>query len=232
MAVITISRQFGCGGEYVAERVADLLEFKLFNKELVKYAAVLTGSDEKKIKIFDEEEHSTFRSFMSKYFDMNMFSDLFSETDYSAKTLRQIMADQQDSIFDSYGKQDSIDDAEAFQEMLRRIINKVAEHTDAVIVGRGGVCILQNNPQAVHVRFVAEMEDRIEWVSSREKLSRKQAMERIKDVDSRKRSYFKHYFDKDIDDHWLYHCVFNLSKLDIQEASMAIVGLAKLKLKL
>jgi len=232
MAVITISRQYGCGGEYVAERVADQLKFRLFNKELVQFAAVLSGSDEEKIKMFDEEEHSTLRSFMSKYFDMNMFSDLFTDTDYSPKTIRQIISNENETFFDTYGKQDDISDADAFQEMVRKIISKAAESMDAVILGRGGVCILEDHPQAMHFRLVATMEDRIKWVSMREELTEKQAHEKIKDIDNRKRKYFKHHFDRSIDDHWMYHGILNLSKLDIEQASLAIVDIAKTKFKL
>ncbi|PLX69806.1 MAG: cytidylate kinase-like family protein [Denitrovibrio sp.] len=232
MAVITISRQYGCGGEYVAERVAEQLKFRLFNKELVKFAAILSGSDEDKIKMFDEEEHSTVRSFMSKYFDVNMFSDLFSTTDYTPKTLKQMMSEEHEAFFQTYGSQENITDAEAFQNMVRKIINKAADQMNAVILGRGGVCILEDHPAALHFRLVAKMEDRIKWVAMREELSDKDAHEKIKDVDNRKRKYFKHYFDRSIDDHWMYNGILNLSKIEITEASLAIVDIAKTKFKL
>lgn len=234
MAVITISRQYGCGGEYVAERVAEELNYRLFNKELVRFAAILTGSDEDKIKMFDEEEHSTVRSFMSKYFDVNMFSDLFSKTDYSPKTIRQLMSEEQEVFFQTYGSQENISDSDAFQSMVRKIINKAAEEMNAVILGRGGgVCILEDHPpEALHFRLVAKMDDRVKWVAMREELSDKEAYERIKDVDNRKRKYFKHHFDRSIDDHWMYHGILNLSKLDLTEASHAIVDIAKTKFEI
>jgi len=232
VAVITISRQYGCGGEYVAERVAEILGYRLFNKELVKFAAILTGSDENKIKAFDEEQHSTFRSFMSKYFDANMFSDLFKDTDYSPKTLRKIMSEEHEAFFDVYKGSENIVDAESFQEMIKRIINKAAEDMNAVILGRGGVCILEDNIEALHFRLVATMDDRVKWVCMREEMSKKDAYEKIKDTDNRKRKYFKHYFDRSIDDHWMYHGILNLSKLDLTEATHAIVDIAKTKYKI
>jgi cytidylate kinase len=184
MAVITISRQYGCGGEYVCERVAEKLGFRLFHKELVKFAAILTGSDEDKIKIFDEEEHSTMRSFMSKYFDPNMFSDLFEKTDYSEKTLRQMMNEEHETFFGTYSTGDPIVDSTSFQSMIRRIINKAAEEMNAVFMGRGAVCILEDFPQALHFRLVATMEDRVHWVSMREELTERQAHDRIKEIEN------------------------------------------------
>lgn len=232
MAVITISRQYGCGGEYVAERVSDSLGFRLFSKELIKFAAILTGTDEEKVKVFDEEQHSSFRSFMSKYFDMDMFSDLFKQTDYSPKTLKQMMSQEHEAFFDVYSRDENITDAESFQKMIKRIINKAREEMNAVILGRGGVCILEDNPTAPHFRLVASMDDRVKWVSTREEISEKEAYEKIKDVDSRKRKYFKHYFDRSIDDHWMYHGILNLSKLDLTEASNAIADIARTKFKI
>jgi len=232
MAVITISRQYGCGGEYVAERVSEKLNFRLFNKELVKFAAILSGSDEEQVKVFDEEEHSTVRSFMSRYFDVNMFSDIFKDTDYSEKTIREMVDKENESFFDTYGKQDVTLDSESFHQLMKRIINKAAEDMNAVILGRGGVCILEENPKAVHIRLVATLDDRVKWVSMREEMSEKDAREKIKDVDTRKRKYFKHYFDRSIDDHWMYHGILNLSKLDLQEAAHAICEIAKTKFNL
>lgn len=232
MAIITISRQYGCGGEYVAERVAEMLNFRLFNQELVKFAAILTGSDEEKVKAFDEEQHSNVRTFLSKYFDTNMFADLFKDSDYSPKTVRQMMSQEHEAFFDVYSRDENITDAESFQEMIRRIINKAADEMNAVILGRGGVCILEDHPQALHFRLVATMDDRVKWVSMREELTEKEAYEKIKDTDNRKRKYFKHYFGRGIDDHWMYHGILNLSKLDLQEASRAISGIAGIKFDL
>jgi len=234
MAIITISRQYGCGGEHVCERIAERLEFRLFHKELVKFAAILTGASEEQVKGFDEEEHSTFRSMMSKYFDTNMFSDLFDHTDYSdySEKMQNIIDKENETFFDTYSSADPVVDSTTFQDMIKRIINKAAEEMDAVIMGRGGVCILENHPKALHFRLVAKMEDRIRWVSMREELTPKEAEDRIKEIDGRKRKYFKHYFKKGIDDHWMYHGVLNLSKLDMEEAALAIVNIAKTKFEL
>lgn len=235
MAVITISRQFGCGGEYVAERVAEKLKFKLLHKELIKIASILMSADEEKIKQFDEEQHSSVRSFMSKYFDLSIFSDFLNQTDYSQvadKPVKDVVKLDPETFFGKYSSDDTALDSESFQTMMIKIINKAADTTNSVIVGRGGVCILENNPLALHFRLVAKLEDRIKWLSEREKITEKKAKENIEEIDMRKRKYFKHYFDRSIDDHWMYHGILNLSKLDIEEAALAIVEIAKIKFKI
>lgn len=235
MAIITISRQYGCGGEYVAERVAEKLKFRLLHKELIKIASILMSQDENKVKQFDEEQYSSMRSFMSKYFDLSMFSDLLSKTDYSQiadKPVKDVIKLDPETFFGKYSSDDISLDSESFQSMMTKIVNKAADSINAVIVGRGSVCILENNPVALHFRLVAKIDDRVHWLSEREHITQQKAHERIEEIDMRKRKYFKHYFDRSIDDHWMYHGILNLSKLDIEEASNAIVEIARIKFKL
>ncbi len=233
MAVITISRQYGCGGEYVAERVSEKLGFRYFHKELIRIAAVLMSTDEDKIKHFDEEEFSAMRTFMSKYFDTGIFSDMLKDTDYSEKKKQKEMAIQDaETFFSKYTPDTTAFDSDSFQEMMKKIIMKAYDTTNAVIMGRGGVSILSDLPDTLHFRLVADIEDRVLWVSARENITKKEAREKIMEVDDRKSKYFRHHFNKNIDDQWLYHGILNLSKLDIEEAALAMVEIAKIKFKL
>ncbi|MGE4266126.1 MAG: AAA family ATPase [Deferribacterales bacterium] len=232
MAVITISRQYGCGGEYVAERIAEKLGFKFLHKELIRIASVLMSTDEEKLKQFDEEEFSSMRSFMSKYFDLGMFADMLGKTDYSEKTAKEIAMQEAETFFEKYNPDTTAFDSDSFQAMIKKIIVKAADTTNSVIMGRGGVSILADVPDTLHFRLIAFEDDRIRWVSARENISKKDAKDRIAEVDKRKEKYFKHHFNQDINDQWMYHGTLNLSKLDIEEASLAITAIAKIKFKL
>lgn len=235
MAIITISRQFGCGGEYVAERVAEKLGFRYLHKELIKIAAVLMSTDEEKLQQFDEEQFSTMRSFMSKYFDTGMFTDMLGKTDYSekeAKELKELAIKDTETFFTKYTPDTTAFDSESFQEMIKKIILKAYDTTNAVIMGRGGVSILGGLEDTLHFRLIADMEDRVRWVSARDNITKKQAHDKIAEIDARKAKYFKHNFDKNIEDYGIYHGILNLSKLEIEEASLAIKAIAKIKFKL
>lgn len=235
MAVITISRQFGCGGEYVAERVAEKLEFRYLHKELIRIASVLMSTDEEKLQQFDEEQFSSMRSFMSKYFDTGMFSDMLKKTDYSekdVKELKQLAINDAETFFTRYTPDTTAFDSDSFQDMMKKIILKAYDTTNAVIMGRGGVSILGDLEDTLHFRLIADIEDRVKWVSARENITKKQAHDQIIEIDARKAKYFKHNFDKNIDDNDIYHGTLNLSKLEIEEASLAIVEIAKIKFKL
>jgi len=232
MAIITVSRQYGSGGEYVAELVAEKLGFKFLHKELIRIASILMSTNEDKLKQFDEEEFSTTRAFLSKYFDFGMFHDMLNTTDYSEKTAKEVAMQEAETFFSKYNPDTTAFDSETFQEMIKKIIIKASDTTNAVIMGRGGVSILAGVPDTLHFRLVADFEDRVRWLSARENISKKEAGEKIKEVDKRKEKYFKHHFSRQIDDPMIYHGVLNLSKLDIEEASLAIAATARIKFKL
>ncbi|MGE4498606.1 MAG: AAA family ATPase [Deferribacterales bacterium] len=223
MAVITISRQFGCGGEYVAEKVAQQLGFKLFHKELIKYIAILTDTDEAKVGKFDEESHSSFRSIMSNYFDADLFSNVFKDEKIN-KVQEIVKNDDNLSFFDTYADQEPVFDSKKFSSMVELIIKNLATDTNCVIMGRGSQCILESEPNCFHIRLTAPLEDRIQWLKDNEKLDEGKAAENIKAVEKRKKSYIKHYYGKDIDDSGLYHAVFNMGRFSTEQMSDMITA--------
>jgi len=231
MAIITISRQFGSGGEYVCERVADKLGFKFVHKELIKYISILTDTDEDRIVKFDEESHSTLRSIMSKYFDMDVFSDLFKK-DNKVREKQNLWEEEKLTFFDKYQATDVAFDSSRFQNLMERLILQMYDEADTVIMGRGGQCILSDKKQAYHFRLVAPLNDRIEWVMNREELSENQAAVRIKDIDAKKKNFIKHYYNMDIDDPNLYHGVVSMHRNTIEEVACIIESIVKIKMKL
>jgi cytidylate kinase len=54
--IITISREFGAGGRLVGERLAELLGWKLWDKELVREVARVSGIPERGLADLDEHE--------------------------------------------------------------------------------------------------------------------------------------------------------------------------------
>ncbi|QAR33264.1 cytidylate kinase-like family protein [Geovibrio thiophilus] len=230
MAVITVSRQFGCGGEYVAEKVAEKLGFKLFHKELIKYIAILTDTDEEKVNRFDEEQHSNFRSFMSDYFDADLFSNVFKDEKIN-KVNDMIKNDETISFFDTYADQEPVFDSKRFSSMVELIIRNLATDTNCVIMGRGSQCILEDEPNCLHIRLVAPFDDRVKWLTDKEELEAAKAAEQIKAIEKHKKSYIKHYYKRDIDDVSLYHSVFNLSKTSNDNLADMIIACAKSFLK-
>lgn len=232
MPIITISRQFGCGGEYVAERVANALGYKYVSKELIEYIALLTGTDESTVHAFDEEEHSSMKASISKFMDMNMFKDMFSKNNDADLEMVEYI-DEKKKLFNDQSQSDFAGfDSDAFAKMVERVLYYLVNEDNVIILGRGGQCILQNEQNAFHVRLYAPIDKRIEWVKNRDSVSKKEASAKVIEIDKRKAKFIKHYYNADIDDVNRYHMLVNLEKSSLDEVAGYITNGMKTKFNL
>jgi cytidylate kinase len=58
--VITIGREFGSGGKYIGERLAEELNLKLYDKELLNKVAEESGMDLNILEQIDEKQEECF----------------------------------------------------------------------------------------------------------------------------------------------------------------------------
>lgn len=229
MPIITLSRQFGCGGEYVAERVADILGYRFISKEIIQYIAILTGHDESTVQAFDEEEHSGMKASVSKFMDLNIFKDMFSKTSDDETEVIEFIDDKK-KLYDDQNVKNFVGfDSEAFAKMVERVVSFLVNEDNVIILGRGGQCLLQDEKSAIHIRLFAPIENRVTWVQSRERLSIKEANSKIIEIDRRKMKFLKHYYNAGIDDPNLYHLLINLEKSSLDEVSAYIANSVKVK---
>ncbi|MGA1862306.1 cytidylate kinase-like family protein [Deferribacter thermophilus] len=224
MAVITISREYGCAGEYVAERISKKLGYRYVNKEIIEYIAILTGVPKEVVEKYDEEMHSNFKAFISKYLDLDIFSDLFAKVEEAE---HESWENSESNLFEEKFTVDHVMDSEIFQNMVERVIKKLADEDNVIILGRGSQCILRNYKNAYHFRLYADFEDRAKWVANREQISIMDAKEKIKEIDKRKKNFISHYYDEDIDNRMLYHLLINMSKNSIDKVVSLIINYIK-----
>ncbi|MCW8960859.1 MAG: cytidylate kinase-like family protein [Ignavibacteriaceae bacterium] len=108
-------------------------------------------------------------------------------------------------------------------------ILQLARMGSVVIVGRGANIITSKLNNAFHVRLVASMEKRIEYMQSLMKFTEKEALNYIKKEDENRKKYLKSYFDVDADDPLLYHMVVNTDLLTHKGAAYLIAEAVVLK---
>lgn len=82
----------------------------------------------------------------------------------------------------------------AYYKNLVKIISHIDQRGYAVIVGRGAEYLL---PHALKVRIICEMEQRIRWMMEFEKLTRKEAVERINKSDETRTDFIKTLYKHD-----------------------------------
>src|SRR3989337_1001608 len=67
MTTITISRQYGSGGDEIANRVCDILSYRRFDKRMLVQAAVQSGLSEQEVIDYSEEDYKV-RGFLERLF--------------------------------------------------------------------------------------------------------------------------------------------------------------------
>lgn len=117
-------------------------------------------------------------------------------------------------------------EAERYFAALKRVIWQAYEKGNAVIVGRGGHCILKDT-DAIHVRLVADMDFRIRRVMEVRWASESRAREIIAASDRDRAAFHRKYFDTDWEDPLCYTLVLNTSRMSIEEAVLVLATLAR-----
>jgi len=209
MAVITMSRQIGSGAEEVANRVAEELAVRLFDKRLMMHVAAEVGIHESEIVDYSEEEYDT----------RNFFERLFSRQ----RTVASVTTRTRGSRGAEQMSTQVLDEARAI-DLIRATMGAAYERGNVLIMGRGGQAILEDKPDVLHVRVVAPLEHRVRRLQEQENLTVPQARRLAMERDRATAEYLRTFHHIDWDDPTLYHLVVNTGKLGIRKAVEFIVA--------
>jgi cytidylate kinase len=223
MPVVTVSNQFGAGGPEVAKELAKRLGVDYLDKEIIHRIALEINVPEEKVAEFEAEHHAKFKSFFSTIFDLDA---LKKKAKIREEELAEARYDDREKIPYHY-QVDGWIDSEIYKQMIVKILSALGQRRGVVVVGRGGQCILQENPRTVHVRFVAELEDRVAWSAKRRGLSASAARDFVHKVDARSQDYLRFYFDCDPDVPTLYHLILNTSRIPLERCTDILEDLVR-----
>jgi cytidylate kinase len=216
MAVITISRQYGCGGDEIATRVCKALGYRTFDKRMMAQVASEMGLSEREIVDFTESNYKV-RGFMERLFGRR-----------SARVVAEAGTWTQDTSGTRAVQVDQLDE-EWCVRMVRTTILAAYERGNVVIVGRGGQAILQDKPGVLHVRLQAPLGARIVHVRYQEttglapEFQQRAAQDLISDRDRAAAEYLRRFHDIDWSNPSLYHLVLDTKKWGIEPAVKLIV---------
>jgi len=99
---------------------------------------------------------------------------------------------------------------------------------DAIYHGLAGHLLLGSGPHLLRIRIIAPMDFRAAKVQERLGFSRKEAIAYIERMDEERRKWTRFLYDVDWADASLYDLVLNLEQMSLEEASDAILAVAKL----
>jgi cytidylate kinase len=224
MRVITISSEFGAGGPLVGRELAKNLGLDYVDKEIIHRIALGLQVPEEKVKAFDEVQYSRLRTFLSTVFDFDALKGHAGVTGEVPEGEGRY-DDREEIPFDFRVK--GWIDREVYRQMIVKILTAVGEGSGGVIKGRGSQVVLKDHPRALHVRFVADLEDRIAHTAERHNLPPEEAREMVQRMDKRGEDYVRTYFQRDLKDPTLYHLVLNSSRLPLHRCRAFLEGMAR-----
>ncbi len=222
MAVITISRQFGSGGDEIADRVCELLGYHHFDKGLLQQAAVESGLSDQHVIDYTEENYRV-KSFIERLTGRPIpvaRVSIWREDDRGVRSAEHVVLNDDIAL-----------------GLVQKAVKAAYQAGEMVVVGRGGNHILKDLPGVLAVRIEAPMEDRIQRVKSQMKdehkayradiTLRREAQDLIVTRDYASGDYIKQYYDVDWENPLHFHIVLNTGRLSLEQAAQTIVELVR-----
>lgn len=181
--IVTIEREYGCGGGGIACALARRLGWKLWDDQLTCEIAKRAQVSESAVALCDERVDSR----------LYRLAKAFWRGSYERS-----MPIAHSHAFDT----------DRMMTMVGEIMGTIAEEGKAVIVGRGGPFFLRERDDTFRVFTYAPHDEKIRRLLEMGK-SREEAEDLVENVDKERMGYIKHYFNADWPTRSLYHMMIN-----------------------
>jgi cytidylate kinase len=193
--IITIEREYGCGGGEIARLVAKHLGWKVWDQLLTEEIARLANCSKAAVEVREERTdplyYRLFKSFLRGSYEGSI----------NAPKLNLV-------------------DSETILRITRRVVEHAAERGNCVIVGRGSQQFLKNRPDTMRVFLYAPREDKVRRLLARGK-SEQEAEQLVDTVDRERTDFIQKYFNVEWPDRSIYHGMMNTAIGD--EAVLQII---------
>ena len=126
-----------------------------------------------------------------------------------------------------FNLQPTAEERQAYQSEIERIIGELADVGQVVLLGRGGQVILQDHPNVLHLRIVAPLETRVNWLQQENNFPADEARICLVQSDHVRARYLRQHYDKHLDDPMLYHLMINTGLLDLSQAVKLITQMVQ-----
>jgi cytidylate kinase len=183
--IVTIEREYGCGGGEIAAQLAHQLGWKLWDQLLTEEIARLANCSKAAVEGREERRdplyYRLFKSFLRGSYEGSL----------NAHKLNLV-------------------DSESIMKMTRRVVLRAAETGNCVVVGRGSQHFLRDRNDTLRVFLYAPTEDKVQRLLVRGK-TENEAHELVDTVDRERADFIAKYFGVDWPNLPLYHTMINTS---------------------
>jgi len=203
--VITISREVGSGGNTVGQKLAEKLNVRYVNKQIIQ------ALEEKFNLNSSGIEHL-------KSTKKNWFTDLFEQVAPAPKATITVGGYTYTREFHDMVTVKDIYDAEV------EILNAIADEGSCVIAGRSAFFVLKDRPNKVDIFVTASKEHRIERIMAKQNKTREEAVQLMEAIDEGRDNYVKRYTDLSRYDMRNYDLILDMDYLTEDEAVEKILS--------
>lgn len=200
--IVNIGRQLGSGGREIGKMLANDLNLRFLDKELITLAAEKSGLCSEFFEKADEKPTNAFTTLFSMRFP---FISDGSMPGYNCLS--------NDALF----------------KVQSEVIRELAQQEPCLFVGRCADYVLRDMPQCTNIFICAPKKMRIERIMEQNSLTRQKAEELIDKTDERRADYYNYYSSKTWGEAKSYHLCIDSSILGINETEKFILDFIKKK---
>jgi cytidylate kinase len=183
LKIVTVEREYGCGGSEIAQQLAARMGWKLYDQLLTEEIARLAHCSQEVVEQREERTdplyYRLFKSFMRGSYEGSL----------NAPKLNLV-------------------DSENILKMTQRVVLHAAEKGNCVIVGRGSQIFLAARPDTFRVFLYAPRENKVRRLLARGKNER-EAQELVDTVDRERAGFIEKYFRVTWPDRAIYQVMLN-----------------------
>ena len=195
-SIITVSRQYGSGGRYVAKMLAEKFGIPFYDKELISLAAKESGLSETLFDGIDEKPTNSL--------------------------LYSLVMGIQSSKGLYYQYNDMLNGDNVFK-LQADVIKNISTEGPCIIVGRCADYILRNNPHLIKLFLYADSETRIKNLMARDNMTEKEAASAVSKADKRRSNFYNFYTNNTWGDVNNYDLCLNTGTLSTDECVKTLV---------
>jgi cytidylate kinase len=181
--LITVEREFGCGGGVIAAKLARRLGWTLWDQLLTDEIAHRLDCDSRNVAGLEERSdpayYRLFKAFLRGSFEGSV----------NLQRLRLV-------------------DADCVRETAQQILLEIGDAGGAVVVGRASAYYLANRADVFHVFVYGSLRDKVSRLKAAGKTER-EALELAETVDRDRAAFLKRYFGLTWPSRHLFHLMVN-----------------------
>jgi hypothetical protein len=202
MGIVTVSAAYGAAGAEISRAVAERLGLPFHDRAIAAQVAVRLGVPVSEAEANDE---TVVRGLWRLVASLGTMPDPVGGVLPTA----------------------TLPDARAYREQTERVLREIAGGTGGVVLGRAGAMVLQDRPDALHVRLDGPRDQRLKAAIARSGRSADEVRAEMEANDRTREAYVRHFYRCDPSSAQHYHLVVDTTALPLETVVELVVTAAR-----